>query len=75
MAMTTTGGTVAGQPGLFGDAVPGPVLMALHGEYCDLIWRRLKTHWLWRVPQTSRHSQAQDRRQRQPATVNQVVKA
>lgn len=33
---------------MFGDAVPDPlpepVLMALHGEYYDLIWQGLKTH-------------------------------
>jgi predicted transcriptional regulator len=48
VAMTTTGGTVAGQLDLFGDAspdaVPEPVLMALHAEYYELIWQRLKTH-------------------------------
>ena len=47
-AMTTSGGSVAGQLGLFGDPVPEagpePVMMALHGEYYDLIWQRLKTH-------------------------------
>jgi hypothetical protein len=48
MVAMTTGGPVAGQLGLFGDAVPDavpePVLMALHGEYYDLIWQGLKTH-------------------------------
>jgi predicted transcriptional regulator len=48
VAMPTAGGPVAGQLGLFGDAVrdvrPEPVLMALHGEYYDLIWQGLKTH-------------------------------
>jgi predicted transcriptional regulator len=48
VAMTTTGGSVAGQLDLFGDAVPDavpePVLMALHAEYYELIWQRLKTH-------------------------------
>src|SRR5262249_29215851 len=46
--MTTTGGPVAGQLDLFGEAVPDaapePVLMALHAEYYDLIWRGAKTH-------------------------------
>jgi predicted transcriptional regulator len=48
LVMTTTGGPVAGQLDLFGDAVPDavpePVLMALHAEYYDLIWQGLKTH-------------------------------
>ena len=48
VAMTTTAGTVARQLDLFGgavpDAAPEPVLMALHAEYYDLIWQRLKTH-------------------------------
>jgi predicted transcriptional regulator len=48
VVMTTTGGPVAGQLDLFGDpipdAVPEPVLMALHAEYYDLIWQGLKTH-------------------------------
>jgi predicted transcriptional regulator len=48
VTMTSTGGPVAGQLDLFGDAVadavPEPVLMALHVEYYDLIWQRLKTH-------------------------------
>jgi predicted transcriptional regulator len=46
--MTTTGGPVAGQLDLFGDAVPDvvpdPVLMALHAEYYNLIWQGAKTH-------------------------------
>jgi predicted transcriptional regulator len=48
VVMTTTGGPVAGQLDLVGDpipdAVPEPVLMALHAEYYDLIWQGLKTH-------------------------------
>ena len=48
MIMTTTGGPVAGQLDLFGDAAPDaapePVLMALHSEYYDLIWQGHKTH-------------------------------
>jgi predicted transcriptional regulator len=44
--MTTTGGSVAGQLGLFEgtSTEPEPVLMALHAEYYDLIWQGLKTH-------------------------------
>jgi predicted transcriptional regulator len=48
MVAMTTGGPVTGQLGLFGDAVPDavpePVLMALHREYYDLIWEGRKTH-------------------------------
>lgn len=46
--MTTTRGAAAGQLDLFGettpDAVPEPVLMALHAEYYGLIWQGAKTH-------------------------------
>jgi predicted transcriptional regulator len=46
--MAMTGGPVAGRQDMFGDtapdAVPEPVLMALHAEYYDLIWQGLKTH-------------------------------
>ncbi|GAA0979434.1 hypothetical protein GCM10009555_044130 [Acrocarpospora macrocephala] len=42
------GGVAPQQEGLFGDAgsgdVPEPVLMALHAEYYELIWRGLKRH-------------------------------
>lgn len=48
--MTTTGDSLAGQLGLLGEAKPitepepEPVMMALHGEYYDLIWQGLKTY-------------------------------
>jgi predicted transcriptional regulator len=48
VVMATTGGPVEGQLDLFGDAVPNavpePVLMALHAEYYALIWQGRKTH-------------------------------
>lgn len=44
--MTSAGGGDPLQLGLFGDEVPvpEPVLMALHAEYYELMWRGEKTH-------------------------------
>jgi hypothetical protein len=46
--MTGSGGADPLQLDLFSDEAPAlkpePVLMALHVEYCELIWQGLKTH-------------------------------
>jgi hypothetical protein len=48
MLVTINGGAAPLQEALFDEAGSGigaePVLMALHAEYCELIWQGLKTH-------------------------------
>jgi hypothetical protein len=50
MLVTINGGAAPLQEALFDEAGSGigaePVLMALHAEYCELIWQGLKTHRL-----------------------------